>query len=177
MTSSNVVVDNAINVSLWWPVMRRCNNGERNVTARGTANHPWAQRCCRAFVSSTIMLFVTLQSARARQRCYSRHYWTPVFGNGAAHDPAECSCSAAILFATLQSAHEFNIFSSSSFWALAPLVSLCTREKKWRAPKSRGETHLRVSQSQVAESWDLEACSWLPTLERGRVELGAPGLD
>jgi hypothetical protein len=23
----------------------------------------------------------------------------------------------------------------------------------WRAPKSRGETHLRVSQSQVAESW------------------------
>jgi hypothetical protein len=24
---------------------------------------------------------------------------------------------------------------------------------KWRAPKSRGETHLRVSQSQVAESW------------------------
>jgi hypothetical protein len=24
---------------------------------------------------------------------------------------------------------------------------------KWRAPKSRGETHLRVSQSQVVESW------------------------
>jgi hypothetical protein len=38
----------------------------------------------------------------------------------------------------------------------------------WRAPKSRGETHLRVSQSQVAESWDLEARSRLPTLERGR---------
>jgi hypothetical protein len=29
--------------------------------------------------------------------------------------------------------------------------------EKWRAPKSRGETHLRVSQSQVAESWDLVA--------------------
>jgi hypothetical protein len=27
------------------------------------------------------------------------------------------------------------------------------RECSWRAPKSRGETHLRVSQSQVAESW------------------------
>ncbi len=38
----------------------------------------------------------------------------------------------------------------------------------WRAPKSRGETHLRVSQSQVAESWDLEAHSRLPTLKRGR---------
>jgi hypothetical protein len=38
----------------------------------------------------------------------------------------------------------------------------------WCAPKSRGETHLRVSQSQVAESWDSEACSRLPTLERGR---------
>jgi hypothetical protein len=23
----------------------------------------------------------------------------------------------------------------------------------WRVPKSRGETHLRVSQSQVVESW------------------------
>jgi hypothetical protein len=41
-------------------------------------------------------------------------------------------------------------------------------ECDWRAPKSRGETHLRVSQSQVAESWDLEARSRLPTLERGR---------
>jgi len=39
---------------------------------------------------------------------------------------------------------------------------------EWRAPKSRGETHLRVSQSQVAESWDLVARSRLPTLERGR---------
>jgi hypothetical protein len=38
----------------------------------------------------------------------------------------------------------------------------------WRAPKSRGETHLRVPQSQVAESWNLEARSRLPTLERGR---------
>jgi len=37
----------------------------------------------------------------------------------------------------------------------------------WRAPKSRGETHLRVSQSQVTESWDLEARSRLPTLKRG----------
>jgi hypothetical protein len=27
------------------------------------------------------------------------------------------------------------------------------KELLWRAPKSRGETHLRVSQSQVAESW------------------------
>jgi hypothetical protein len=27
------------------------------------------------------------------------------------------------------------------------------KDKSWRAPKSRGETHLRVSQSQVAESW------------------------
>jgi hypothetical protein len=41
-------------------------------------------------------------------------------------------------------------------------------QRPWRAPKSRGETHLRVSQSQVAESWDLVARSWLPTLERGR---------
>jgi hypothetical protein len=39
---------------------------------------------------------------------------------------------------------------------------------RWRAPKSRGETHLRFSQSQVAENWDLEARSRLPTLERGR---------
>jgi hypothetical protein len=38
----------------------------------------------------------------------------------------------------------------------------------WRAPKSRGETHLRVSQSQVAEIWNLEARSRFPTLERGR---------
>jgi hypothetical protein len=38
----------------------------------------------------------------------------------------------------------------------------------WRAPKSRSETQLRVSQSQVTESWDLEARSRLPTLERGR---------
>jgi hypothetical protein len=38
----------------------------------------------------------------------------------------------------------------------------------WHAPKSRGETHLRISQSQVAESWDLEARSRLPTLKRGR---------
>ncbi len=38
----------------------------------------------------------------------------------------------------------------------------------WCAPKSRGETHLKVPQSQVAESWDLEARSRLPTLERGR---------
>jgi hypothetical protein len=38
----------------------------------------------------------------------------------------------------------------------------------WRAPKSRGETHLSVSQSQVAKSWDLVACSRLPTLKRGR---------
>jgi len=38
----------------------------------------------------------------------------------------------------------------------------------WRAPKSRGETHLRVPQSQIAESLDSEARSRLPTLERGR---------
>jgi len=40
--------------------------------------------------------------------------------------------------------------------------------QQWRALKSRGETHWRVSQSQVAESWDLVARSRLPTLERGR---------
>jgi hypothetical protein len=45
------------------------------------------------------------------------------------------------------------------------LASCCN---EWRAPKSRGETHLRVPQSQVAESWDLEARSRLPTLERGK---------
>jgi hypothetical protein len=39
---------------------------------------------------------------------------------------------------------------------------------QWRAPNSRGKTHLRVSQSQVTESWDSEARSRLPTLERGR---------
>jgi hypothetical protein len=38
----------------------------------------------------------------------------------------------------------------------------------WRTPKSRGETHLRVSHSQIAENWDSEARSRLPTLERGR---------
>jgi len=43
-----------------------------------------------------------------------------------------------------------------------------SRYSRWRAPKSRGETHLRVSQSQVAESWDLVAHSRLPTLKRGR---------
>jgi hypothetical protein len=42
------------------------------------------------------------------------------------------------------------------------------RHLQWRTPKSRGETHLRVSQSQVAESWDLVARSRLPTLKRGR---------
>jgi hypothetical protein len=46
----------------------------------------------------------------------------------------------------------------------------------WRAPKSRGETHLRVSQSQVVESWDLEARSRLPTLERGRGSSWEPGI-
>jgi hypothetical protein len=39
---------------------------------------------------------------------------------------------------------------------------------KWRAPKSRGETHLRAPQNQVVKSWDLEARSRLPTLERSR---------
>ncbi len=29
--------------------------------------------------------------------------------------------------------------------------NICSNVKMWRAPKSRGETHLRVSQSQVAE--------------------------
>jgi hypothetical protein len=38
----------------------------------------------------------------------------------------------------------------------------------WRVPKSRGETHSRVPQSQVAKSWDLEARSRFPTLKRGR---------
>jgi hypothetical protein len=28
-----------------------------------------------------------------------------------------------------------------------------TQDLEWRAPKSRGETHLRVPRSQVAESW------------------------
>jgi hypothetical protein len=46
---------------------------------------------------------------------------------------------------------------------------------EWRVPKSRGETHLRVSQSQVAESWDLEPHSRLPTLERGRGSNLTPG--
>jgi hypothetical protein len=47
----------------------------------------------------------------------------------------------------------------------------------WRAPKSRGETKLKVSQSQVAES---RLGSTLPASNsrKGyRVELGAPGLD
>jgi len=43
-----------------------------------------------------------------------------------------------------------------------------TSKARWRAPKSRGETHLRVPQSQVTKSWDLVARSQLPTLERGR---------
>ncbi len=47
-------------------------------------------------------------------------------------------------------------------------VILKQEMEQWRAPKSRGETHLRVSQSQVAESWDSEARSRLPTLDRGR---------
>jgi len=45
-----------------------------------------------------------------------------------------------------------------------PMVRPCT---KWHAPKSRGETHLRVSQNQVTKSWDLEARSRLPTPKRG----------
>jgi hypothetical protein len=40
--------------------------------------------------------------------------------------------------------------------------------QSWRAPKSQGETPFRIPQSQVAESWDLEARSRLSTLERGR---------
>jgi hypothetical protein len=42
------------------------------------------------------------------------------------------------------------------------------KKKMRRAPKSRGETHLRVPQSQVTKSRNLEARSRLPTLERGR---------
>jgi hypothetical protein len=49
-----------------------------------------------------------------------------------------------------------------------PLIVYFFPLHKWRAPKSRGETHLKVPQSQVTESWDLEAHSRLPTLERGR---------
>jgi hypothetical protein len=48
------------------------------------------------------------------------------------------------------------------------LVKNCMQMDTWCAPKSRGETHLRVSQNQVAESWDLEARSRLPILKRGR---------
>jgi hypothetical protein len=42
------------------------------------------------------------------------------------------------------------------------------RIQAWRAPKSWGETHLRVPQNQVAKSWDLGARSRLPTLKKGR---------
>ncbi len=55
----------------------------------------------------------------------------------------------------------------SQVWAFVKVEGMRTYEG-WRVPKSRGETHLWVPQSQVAESWDLEARSRLPTLERGR---------
>jgi hypothetical protein len=54
------------------------------------------------------------------------------------------------------------------YWKVLDKDYIFALESPWRAPKSRGETHLRVSQSQVAKSWDLEARSRLPTLERGR---------
>jgi hypothetical protein len=56
----------------------------------------------------------------------------------------------------------FNVLGFLLLW-FHPIV-----KHLWLAPKSRGETHLRVSQSQVTESWDLEARYRLPTLERGR---------
>jgi hypothetical protein len=66
---------------------------------------------------------------------------------------------------------------------LAPFIELFPIWKNsklldnlWRAPKSWGETHLGVSQSQVAESWDLEARSQLPTLERVEGWVGSPGI-
>ncbi len=58
-----------------------------------------------------------------------------------------------------------NIFANLTWCILSSLVqtmskclmffdnnyNICSNVKMWRAPKSRGETHLRVSQSQVAE--------------------------
>jgi hypothetical protein len=49
-----------------------------------------------------------------------------------------------------------------------PTMVIASPILEWHAPKSRGETHLKVPQSQVAENWDLEGHSRLPTLERGR---------
>jgi hypothetical protein len=67
----------------------------------------------------------------------------------------------------------FNLMTHLTFHIVDELdicgpIHSCWMYCRWRAPKSRGETHLRVPQSQVAESWDLEARSRLPTLERGR---------
>jgi hypothetical protein len=53
-------------------------------------------------------------------------------------------------------------------WVWSCMWLVLTPKVLWRAPKSRGETHLRVPQNQVAESWNLEARSRFPTLERGR---------
>jgi hypothetical protein len=48
-------------------------------------------------------------------------------------------------------------FESGSWWVkwiMLPMACPNTKgDPEWRAPKSRGETHLRVSQSQVAEKW------------------------
>ncbi len=46
----------------------------------------------------------------------------------------------------------------TSYWKFVKIVKNMAKRpnntlRTWRAPKSRGETHLRVSLSQVAESW------------------------
>jgi hypothetical protein len=47
----------------------------------------------------------------------------------------------------------------------------------WRAPKSRGETHLKVSQSQVAEKWLSGTLSASNSRKGYKVEFEAQGLD
>jgi hypothetical protein len=65
------------------------------------------------------------------------------------------------VFVTFVSSANFALRKPFFFWnmfvkgllTLTPLPSRRTTEQTyWHAPKSRGETHLMVSQSQVAES-------------------------
>jgi hypothetical protein len=96
----------------------------------------------------------------------SNWFWLKIFFflpwiHGVAHDHFLWASSYINEWITASEVFpKFDINTTSSWWKPQTI--------KWRAPKSRGETHLRVSQSQVAESWDSEARSRLPTLERGR---------
>ncbi len=115
-------------------------------------------------------------------QAWNRSFWTLRVGAIGLQTTSHCMAAAPmvfkhtlalwIMYSSESAFHAFVVLTTA--WRLKPTAGPSpwklpfVRDYAWRAPKSRGETHLRVSQSQVAESWDLEAHSRLPTLERGR---------